>query len=66
LNRRVLDSEGRQVAEIREKTIYNMDGRRLFTVQGKKIYRLTGEFVGQFAASMGDVRLDKATERLFN
>ena len=65
MNHRVINSEGSQVAEIRETTIYSMDGRKLFAVQGNKIYRLTGEFIGQFAASMGDVRLDKATERLF-
>ena len=66
LNGRILNSDGVQVAEFRDTTIYDMMGRKLYLLRGQKIYKLTGEFVGQFSAGLGgDLRMDKATERLF-
>jgi hypothetical protein len=66
LNRRILNTDGVQVAEVRDTTIYDMKGGALFSLRGQKIYKPTGELVGQFSAASGsDIRLDKATERLF-
>lgn len=62
---RILNSEGKHVANIRAQEVYNLAGAKLYDLRGQKIYKKTGELVGHLSAAAGDRRLDKSTDRLF-
>ena len=62
---KILNSEGRYVADIRLNEIYDLSGKKLYQLRGQKIYKPTGELVGHLNSVGPDRRLDKSTDRLF-
>ena len=62
---KIINSEGRYIADIRASKIYDLSGKRLYDLRGQKIYKPTGELMGHLSSVTGDRRLDKSTDRLF-
>ena len=66
MNGNVFNSDGRRVAIVRENSIIDLTGKEIYKRKGNKIYKLTGELVGHLNAAGSDMRLDKASDRLFS
>lgn len=61
---KLLNSEGRHVANVVGTDVFDLSGKKLYDLRGANIYKTTGELVGHLS-SLASRRLDKSTDRLF-
>jgi hypothetical protein len=62
----IFNSQGVQVATVRDSAIFSLSGKKLCDLRGINIYKLSGELVGHLAnASASEKHLDRATDKLF-
>jgi sporulation protein YlmC with PRC-barrel domain len=65
VNRNILNSKGVHVGIVARNEILGLRGQKIYKLKGSNIYKLNGDLVGHLSDAGAEMRLDKATDKLF-